>query len=320
MGEVMKKNININFIVKTAIIAALYAALTWLFAPISYDAIQFRISEVLVLIVLFNPKYAFAIVLGCFIANTTSTLGWPDMVFGTLATALAVIPMIFVRKIFISAAFPVISNMFIVPLELGIAFGNEMFAPAAFWYNVATVGLGEFVVLYFIGIPLMLSISKNEGLTELLEFDTTNLRFKNKYLTFANMLVFALAAVGVVLYCAYPMFQTVNGTETINNSSFVATCANHQFYMIGLVTSAVLYLIGFFFVKNRNVKLGIIIFCMLANTTLAIVLGLNINECFKYVYYYLYFIYVVLLIVPFIFDKTKEINEEELEIMDESEI
>lgn len=156
----MKKN-NIKFIAESAIIAALYAALTWIFSPISYVPIRFRISEILVLLVVLNPKYALSLILGCFIANTTSSLGWYDMLFGTLATALAIIPMIFIRKMPIAALFPVISNAIIVPLELGLAFGMWK---AGFWYNVWTVGLGEFVVLYFLGIPVMSAIAKNEAL------------------------------------------------------------------------------------------------------------------------------------------------------------
>ena len=71
----MKKSIDIKFIAESAIIAALYAALTWLFAPISYGPVQFRISEVLVLLVVLNPKYAISLIIGCFVANTTSSLG-----------------------------------------------------------------------------------------------------------------------------------------------------------------------------------------------------------------------------------------------------
>lgn len=112
------------------------------------------------LLIVLNPKYSFALILGCFISNTTSSLGWYDMVFGTLATIIAIIPMCFIRKMPIAAIFPVISNAFIVSLELGIAFNlwNE-----AFWYNVFTIALGFFVlniILYF-AYP-MYSISKDE--------------------------------------------------------------------------------------------------------------------------------------------------------------
>ena len=115
------KKLNIKFIAESAIIAALYVALTWLLAPISYGAIQFRISEVLILLVVLNPKFSFALILDCFIANTTSSLWWYDMLFGTLATTLAIIPMCFIRKMPIAAIFPVIFNGFIVSIELGLA-------------------------------------------------------------------------------------------------------------------------------------------------------------------------------------------------------
>ena len=84
------QKISVKLIAESAIIAALYVVTTWLLAPISYGAIQFRISEVLMLLVVLNPKFSFALILGCFISNTTSSLGWYDMVFGTLATVIAI--------------------------------------------------------------------------------------------------------------------------------------------------------------------------------------------------------------------------------------
>ena len=44
-------------IVTTAAIAALYAATTLVIAPLSFGNYQFRISEVLVLLALFDPLY-----------------------------------------------------------------------------------------------------------------------------------------------------------------------------------------------------------------------------------------------------------------------
>ena len=115
------RKIDIKFIASSAIIAALYLALTWLLAPISYGSIQFRISEILVLLVFFNPKYAMAIVLGTFISNTTSGLGWYDMVFGTLATTLSVLTITKCKNIYQAALAPVVLNGVIVALELYIA-------------------------------------------------------------------------------------------------------------------------------------------------------------------------------------------------------
>ena len=177
--------------------------MTWLLAPISYGPIQFRISEALVLLVVLNPKFAFALILGCFISNTTSSLGWYDMVLGTLSTIIAIIPMCFIRKMPIAAIFPVISNAFIVSLELGIAFNlwNE-----AFWYNVFTIALGEAIVLYLLGIPLTCAIAKNESLCILMELD------KDKAVSIHFLNVYAILALGffvlnIILYFAYPMYS-----------------------------------------------------------------------------------------------------------------
>ncbi|MBQ9448242.1 MAG: QueT transporter family protein [Acholeplasmatales bacterium] len=313
------KKIDIKFIVESAIIAALYAALTWAFAPISYDAIQFRISEVLVLIVIFNRKYAFALILGCFIANITSSLGWYDMVFGTLATTIAIIPMLFVKKIYISAIFPVLANMFIVPLELALAFGSEMLEPAVFWYNVATVGFGEAVVLYFIGIPLMISISKDEALTELLSFDTSNMSFKNKFFTFGNMLAIALTALGVVLFFAYPMYKEFTG-ESYNRSAFYAVTIGH-YYLISFVVCEALYAINYLFVKDIKYKTIINIVISICIIALAIVLGINFNTSFRFVYFYVFFIYPLLLIASTFIEMLRANRRaSEEKILEESEM
>ena len=164
----MRKN-NISFLANTAIIAGLYVALTWLLAPISFGAVQFRLSEVLMLLVVLNPKYALALILGCFIANTTSPLGWYDLIFGTLATTLAIIPMTRVKKLWIAAIFPVISNGLIIAFELGLAL--DMMNVEAFLFNALTIGLGELGVLYLVGIPVMLIIKKNQKLVELMKFE-----------------------------------------------------------------------------------------------------------------------------------------------------
>lgn len=161
--------VNVKFLAKSAIIAALYVVITWLIAPISYGAIQFRISEILILLVVFNHKYSVALVIGCFVANTTSSLGWYDMVFGTLATLISVLIMSRIKNIFISASIPVIANAFIIAFELGLAF--DMLGAHEFFFNVLTVGAGELIVLYVLGIPVFLLLKRNKAIVELLELN-----------------------------------------------------------------------------------------------------------------------------------------------------
>lgn len=74
----------------SAIIAALYAALTMLLAPISYGAIQCRVSEAFTLLPMLLPEAIPGLFLGCLISNLFSPVVtiW-DIVFGSLATLLA---------------------------------------------------------------------------------------------------------------------------------------------------------------------------------------------------------------------------------------
>ena len=72
-----------------AVTGAAYAALTMLLAPISYGAIQYRVSEVLCILPFFIPCTAWGLFAGCAIANLLSAAGIFDVVFGSLATLLA---------------------------------------------------------------------------------------------------------------------------------------------------------------------------------------------------------------------------------------
>ena len=75
-----------NRIVKTAIVASIYAALTVGLNPISYGAVQFRLSEVLVLLAFVNADYIVGLTIGCLIANLLGPYGLADIICGTFAT------------------------------------------------------------------------------------------------------------------------------------------------------------------------------------------------------------------------------------------
>lgn len=167
----MEKN-NVKFITKSAMVAAAYAALTFMFSWMSYDDVQFRISEILVLLVFIDSKYTLGLVLGCIIANIPSPLGIIDVIVGPTATLLAILFIIGVRKnlgnnkmsLIISSFGPVISNAVIVGLELTYLFNTP------FWLNAFYVGIGEFVVVTIVGTVVINNIMKNERLVERLSF------------------------------------------------------------------------------------------------------------------------------------------------------
>lgn len=83
--------------------AAIYAVLTVAMAPISYGAVQLRLSEVMTLLAFVDPVFIPGLVLGNFIANLFSPFGLPDVVFGTLATFIAVFMMSKMKSMFIAS-------------------------------------------------------------------------------------------------------------------------------------------------------------------------------------------------------------------------
>ena len=58
-----------KMLVYSAAIAALYATLTIALAPVSYGPVQLRLSEIMILLVLVNPRFKTGLILGCLIAN-----------------------------------------------------------------------------------------------------------------------------------------------------------------------------------------------------------------------------------------------------------
>ncbi len=145
----MNNNVfNTQNLVRLGLVAALYAGLTLAVPGLSFGPIQFRLSELLVLLCFYRRDYSISLILGCFIANCFSPMALMDMIFGTLATAIAVIPMFSVKNIWLASLLPVISNAVIIGIELYIAFGEPL------WAGILSVGLGELVVITAVGCPL----------------------------------------------------------------------------------------------------------------------------------------------------------------------
>ena len=89
----MRTSKNVRFLTQAAVIAALYAVLTYVAAALNlaYGPVQFRFSEALTVLPVFTPAAVPGLALGCFLANLGSPLGIVDWVFGTGATLLAAI-------------------------------------------------------------------------------------------------------------------------------------------------------------------------------------------------------------------------------------
>ena len=151
----------IKNIVRISIIASMYIVFT-IINPFSYNAIQFRISEILMMLCFFRKDYSIGLILGCFISNLFSDIMIYDIIFGTLATVLACICMMFSKNIYVSIIYPIIFNSIIVGFELYLAFNTP------FIMNALYVFIGEAVVM-IIGVIIFNKLRKNSHFLELID-------------------------------------------------------------------------------------------------------------------------------------------------------
>lgn len=170
--SIMKTGKNVRFLAQGAVIAALYAVLTYAAAAVNlaYGPVQFRFSEALTVLPVFTPAAIPGLALGCFLSNLASPLGIVDWVFGTAATLLAALGTRAAAKVeirgipWLAPLPPVLANTVIVGLEVaclsdaGFAWAN--FSWAAFGAGALSVGLGELVVCYVLGLPLLIALKK----------------------------------------------------------------------------------------------------------------------------------------------------------------
>lgn len=161
------KKLKISDLILYSSVAAIYIVLTMLLGSFSFGPIQFRISEILVLLCFFNPKFFLPLTLGCFISNLFSPFGFYDVIFGTLATMLSLLWIKTSKRLFIASLYPVIFNGIIVSLEICLL--ADTFTLGLFLLNFATVALGEFVCVSIIGVILFSSIKNHEGFLKLIK-------------------------------------------------------------------------------------------------------------------------------------------------------
>lgn len=158
---------SVQFLTQSAMIAALYAVLTLLAAAVNlaYGPIQFRFSEALTILPIFTPAAIPGLTLGCLISNIWSGYGVADMVFGTLATLLAAVVTRMLRNIryknvpWLAPLPPVLFNAVIVGLEIAVLSPGG-FVWAGFFSAALSVGAGELVICYALGLPLATALEK----------------------------------------------------------------------------------------------------------------------------------------------------------------
>ena len=172
-----------RYLVRTALIAAAYAAVTILamqtMQMLAWGPVQFRVSEALTVIAVLTPAAIPGLTLGAVIANgynviVTGPAGLLDVVFGSIATLAGAAWTWRLRtRTALALAGPVVTNALIVPAYLptllaaaGVPLGDFYripvlgFEASATWlgmyvFGVISVGVGQAVVVYALGWPLL---------------------------------------------------------------------------------------------------------------------------------------------------------------------
>ena len=150
-------------IARNAIVAALYAVLTYAFFFISYGQVQVRISEFMILLAYFNPNYIYGLTIGCVLANiyspAFSAFCSPlDILVGTLATFLSAVCISLTKRLLLSSFFPAIFNGLLLAWEFCFVAGD--FSAVFFWTNFGFVALGEVIAVSVIGYALFMIMAK----------------------------------------------------------------------------------------------------------------------------------------------------------------
>ena len=159
-------------IAEAAIIAAMYAALTYaqnFIAPgTTSAAVQFRVSEVLNVLALFTPYAIPGLTIGCVLSNLYNIgSGLPlDMIFGSIATLGATSCMYALRNVKVfkyplpAMLMPAIFNGVIVGWEIEAFFIDGPFHIGSFLTQAGYVALGELLVMLTLGTILYFTIIK----------------------------------------------------------------------------------------------------------------------------------------------------------------
>ena len=146
--------------------------MTFVVAPIAFGSVQFRISEVFAILPFFFPVAVPGLFIGCLIANWLfSPYGLVDVVVGSAASLVAALCTMQIGKISrerlsakVFACLPpvIVNAVFIGALIAWFAVG---FDDAGVFLSAFTsfglwVGLGQMVVLYGLGLPLLIFLPK----------------------------------------------------------------------------------------------------------------------------------------------------------------
>ena len=163
--------LTIKTVTIAAVIAALYATLTLVLAPISFGPLQCRVSESLTVLAAATPIAIPGLTVGCVIANLMGLAANPagawDVLFGSAATLIAAISSYLLRRYqikglpLLSALMPVVFNAVIIGTEMWLVIPGDGSLASALVLALQ-IGLGELIACFGLGLPLYLAVRRTK--------------------------------------------------------------------------------------------------------------------------------------------------------------
>ena len=156
MNSKNQSNNKTRYIAQGAVIAALYVALTVIFAPISFREVQMRVAEALTILPVFTPAAIPGLFIGCIIGNIAGGAAVPDVIFGSLATLAGAFATYKIgkEKYYLAPIGPVAANTIVIPFVLKYAYG----VPLPLWLSAIYILIGEVLSCGLLGILLYRAI------------------------------------------------------------------------------------------------------------------------------------------------------------------
>lgn len=158
------RKFTVKDLVLAAMVAALYVVLGYfggLFG-LTFGAVQIRFAEALTVLPFLFPATAPGLIIGCLITNLLSPFGPIDIIFGTLATAIAAWLTMKMPNKWLAPLPPILVNMVILcPMWAWTEIGA---VNPAFWaacgFNAVTFAVGEALACYILGGVLLTALPK----------------------------------------------------------------------------------------------------------------------------------------------------------------
>ena len=153
------RRITVHDLTLAAMVAALYALLSYFgdIFGLSFGHVQIRFAEALTVLPFLFPATAPGLAVGCLITNLLSPYGPVDVIFGTLATAIAAWLTMKMPKWYLAALPPILVNAVILPPMW--AWAEVGAVGPAFWMacglNALTFIPGEALACYVLGTLLL---------------------------------------------------------------------------------------------------------------------------------------------------------------------